>query len=167
MPPVMPTTRRLPVSSISLFCPTHTQELVEDQQSGACDDRRVGHVEGGPVPAAPVEVEKVDDVSVGDAVDDVADGTAEYQCQGAGEELLVSVPGKQVEDEHRRREPDDRQELVLPPGGGGEERKGRSLVVGEHQVEETCYRTDVAEAERALDDDLGQLVDENHQQCEC
>jgi cytochrome b561 len=42
----------------------------------------VGDVEGRPVPGADVEVEKVNDVAIGQAVDDVAQGAAEDQRQG-------------------------------------------------------------------------------------
>ena len=43
-------------------------QFVDDQEEGAAADGDVRDVEGGPVPALPVEVEKVDDVAVDGAV---------------------------------------------------------------------------------------------------
>src|SRR5512134_276554 len=113
MPPVMPTTRCLPFRSMPLFCPANAQKLVEDQQPGTADDRRVRQIERWPVPAAPVEVEEVDDMSVGDAVDHVADGAAQDQCERERKHALIPVACQQIEDEERRQDRNADQEDSL------------------------------------------------------
>src|SRR5205807_2827400 len=52
-------------------------EEVQNQEAHADGDRRIGHVEGGPVMAQEREVEEVYDFAGADAVDEVADGPAE------------------------------------------------------------------------------------------
>src|SRR5579883_1780898 len=56
------------------------EQAVNQHQRDADADRRVGRVEGGEVPGAEVEVEKVDDRPVAQAVDDVADGAADDEA---------------------------------------------------------------------------------------
>src|SRR5207245_207332 len=58
----------LPPSSFTLV-----PEEVQDQEAHAHGDRRIGHVEGGPVVAHEREVEEVDDFAGADAIDEVAD----------------------------------------------------------------------------------------------
>src|ERR671916_786341 len=58
-----------------LACAPDAQQFVEDQRDGADGDGRVGHVEGGEVPAAaPVELQEVDHVAMQQPVHHVADG---------------------------------------------------------------------------------------------
>ena len=66
-------------------------EALGDQDAGAERDRRVGDVEGRPVPARGMEIEEIDDVAVGDAVVQVAQGTAQDERQAGAEQFLVSV----------------------------------------------------------------------------
>src|SRR5690625_7578833 len=59
---------------------------VEEEEDDAGDDGGVGQVEGGPVPAGVVDVEEIDDVAEEDAVDEGADGAAQQQGGGAGQD---------------------------------------------------------------------------------
>src|SRR5690625_6751125 len=59
---------------------------VEEEEDDAGDDGGVGQVEGGPVPAGVVDVDEIDDVAEADAVDEVADGAAQHQGDGAGQD---------------------------------------------------------------------------------
>src|SRR5690606_7073242 len=132
MPPVNPSTIFLPARSIEdswkmsrasvtvqLHCPpfplfADAPQLVVDEQDRADADRAVGDVEGRPVPAAQMEVEKIDDVAVDQAVDDVADCTAENQRQRPAEQPLTGMPVQQPDDEQRCGNPHHREEVTLP-----------------------------------------------------
>src|SRR5690606_5257774 len=46
-------------------------ERIEQQAPGTDRDRRIGHVEGGEVMRAPMEVDEIDHIAVHDAVDDI------------------------------------------------------------------------------------------------
>lgn len=65
------------------------EEGLQEHEADAHGDRRVGDVEGGPVVAAPVDVEEVDHVAEAQAVDDVTDGAGEDQGEGEAQEPLV------------------------------------------------------------------------------
>src|SRR5690606_9240788 len=117
MPPVNPSTIFLPARSIEdswkmsrasvtvqLYCPLFADapQFVVDEQDGTDADCTVGDVEGRPVPATQMEIEKIDDVAVDQAVDDVADRATENQRQRPAEQPLAGMAVQQPDNEQRR-----------------------------------------------------------------
>src|SRR5258708_16399770 len=75
---------------------------VEDQQSRAYGDRRIGEIESPEMPAEGVKIEKIHHVAEGDPIPEIAERTAEYQGKSRREKALARMPG---EEEHARGRP--------------------------------------------------------------
>lgn len=60
------------------------EENLGNQKDSADDDGAVGNVEGWPVVRPDVEVEKIDDMAVDDAVPEIAEGAAQDERQANG-----------------------------------------------------------------------------------
>src|SRR5512145_2285328 len=75
----------------SSICMSLAFETIPDQQRGTAGNGGVGQIERGKVVTAPVEVEEVHHVTVGDAVDQVAQRAAENEGQRETEQLLGVV----------------------------------------------------------------------------
>jgi hypothetical protein len=132
--------------------------------SGADADRAVGDVEAWEVPAAVMHLDEVDDPAVPDAVDHVADRTAEDEREGPAEQTLAAVVPQHPDNEDRRRGAEADEEPALPARRAGEKRKRRSGVVYANQVEERSDGSAVTELECADHEQLGQLVEQDDDQ---
>ena len=95
----------------SLFFLIHVPELIEDDDRGSHADCNIGHIECGPVPVSPVEVEEVDHVPGSHPVAEVSERSRADEREGEAEEKPCVVA-----PEHSEHHKDD------------DERKG-----GEHQ----------------------------------
>jgi hypothetical protein len=84
-----------------------------------------------------VEIEKVHDVAVGEAVPQVAERAAEDQRQARAQQPPRRVAPQHPADDSRGEERHRDEERRLPAGLVGEEAEGRAAVEHQHQVEET------------------------------
>ena len=116
------------------------------------------------MPAHPVEVEKVDHVAVHQAVNHIADGTAQNAGHGKGEQFLSGVRLEHPHNQARCRNTNNGKEPTLPAPGAGQKREGGAAVVHPYQVEETGYGRAVAQVVIANDQDLGELVGDQDDQ---
>src|SRR5882672_4006891 len=131
---------------------------VEDQQSRADRDRRVGEVEGPEMPAEGVEVEKVDDVAERDAVPKIAERAPQYQHETRGEEALAGMPGEHRHNDRGGENGDADEQCPLPAAGVRKKAERRPAVVREHKIEKRRDLAPFPEAERRADRALAHLV---------
>src|SRR5687767_12783842 len=137
-------------------------EKVENHESHADGDRRIGNIERPEVPVAPVDVDEIDDVAGAKPVDQVASRAADDQCQADACEELSGREGRRVDGEgqqrHRR---DDRQQHRLERKVRGvQQSEGRAIIVHPSQVEQAGNNLDaVVQLEARSDKRLGRLVE--------
>src|SRR2546430_928495 len=134
------------------------REAFEDEEHRSDGDRRVRHVERGPVPAGGMQVEEVDHLAIAEAVDQVAERSAEDERESGAEE----PPSRRAHDQRAEDADGDHREADeqrrLPACRIGEEAERRALVIDEHQVEEARQLEPLAVAEPAEHDRLRRLV---------
>src|SRR5262245_55812049 len=111
---------------------------MEEHDDGADGDEGVGDIECWPVVVTPVEVQEVDDGALGDAVDEVADGTAEDAGERDQEKLLPGVDAAYEVDEcgEGRYRDDGEERDAEPIRLVGEDREGGTAVAHVGDVEE-------------------------------
>src|SRR6185437_6168594 len=91
------------------------------------------------MPLAEMEVEEIDHRAAPDPIDGIADGAADYQANGEGEQVLAH-PG---EPDHETADADRCEggaDHGIEPAVGIEEAKAHAPVPGQRQVEERGYR---------------------------
>ena len=54
------------------------EEQFQQHESGAQHNRRIGQIEGGPMPSAEMKVEKIDDRTAPETIDHIAHGTTDH-----------------------------------------------------------------------------------------
>src|SRR6267142_7146746 len=121
---------------LGLLRGTGRAQRVQNQQSRADGDRRVGEVESPKVPAESVEIQKIDDVAESDAVPEIAERSAQYQREAGGEQALARMSDEHGHDHRGGEHRDDDEQHSLPASGVREKAECRAAIVREHQIEE-------------------------------
>src|SRR5690606_28133794 len=112
----------------------------------------------------PVEQQEVDNVSVEDAIDHIANRATQNQGQRGAKEPLVAMAPDQPDQQGNRDAAQQREEPALPAVGPGQKTEGRTTVVQQDEVEERQYPKPLAIGEQVIEADLGHLVDHDDDQ---
>src|SRR5690606_14493980 len=109
MPPVRPSTKRCwsrsgmvfswVLSRLASALAPYPQDFVKYKQDCAERYGHIGDVERREVPVAPVEQQKVHDMAVKHAIDQVSYCTAQNKGKGRTEQDLLRISAKQMKDE--------------------------------------------------------------------
>ena len=140
-------------------------ERIEQQQPAPIVIAVSAMLNAGKVPAAPVEVDEVDDVAVHDAIDHVAERAAEHQRQADREQRLVGADAPQPDHQHEahdQRQPDE--EPALPAGRLREDAERGAGVLQVHDVENRQQRDRVLHLHGADHQCLGRLVEQHDEE---
>ena len=113
----------------------NASQLVPDEEGAPRADRDVGHVEGRPVPAPPVEIDEVDHVAVHRAVDEVAERSRADQRRGEAEKALAVVLPEHHEEPGHDGDGERAEQPALPAARVGQKRERGAAVVRENEVE--------------------------------
>src|SRR5262245_45016375 len=114
-------------------------EHIENHERYADVNGGIGHIESPEVPAATVEVEEVEHVAVEDAIDQVADRTANHERQPEPSQPLLGRKHRHVD-----RQPDQRRALQEREHGRLERK-----IDAVHEAESGPSVMDPGEAEKA------------------
>src|SRR5258708_3647535 len=74
--------------SICIRFPPSFKQRIQQETAGAHGNGRIRHVECRKIRSIPVKVNEIDDKAQADAIDDVAQRTAEDQRQAAGQQAV-------------------------------------------------------------------------------
>src|SRR5882724_3873825 len=139
------------------------KQAIEQHRRDAQTDGAVGNVEGRPVPATDVKIEKIDDRAETNAVDDIADGAADDQPDRDREERALDAP--QPKDQHCDDDSgQERKQQHVHPAGGVEEPEADAAIIGQNEVEEwrdRLVRAERAPGEKAEDGGFAELIDDH------
>jgi len=139
-------------------------QAADDQPDHPAGDERICHVEGGPVVAAEVDVEKVDHLTNADPIHQIANGAP----HDAGHRDPVAETGQVVvrppnEANHDGHGQSDQKKDTHRLGQVIEHAEGDPTVVGVDDVEESGDDRDRLPAgDRGDDPPLGQLIEGGH-----
>lgn len=139
---------------------------VKDVETDSDADGAVGHVERGPGEFSKAEVEKIDDVAVSDAVDQIADNAPAKESEadlarcGAQAELMTQFVNEGQRDHREQGEPVTHP-LEYSPGGSG--------VPPMDNIKKAGNDGDAIELEinRQVDPDLGNLIEKKYGARKC
>ena len=136
-----------------------------NRQADTYGDEAIGDVKRRPVIATPETVEKVDHFAVNQPIDEIANGTADNESQGGYQAFfIVRQPPEHDENEtdgdERYR---DQKRPAKNLGAAGKDAEGRAGVAHIGEAEESVDERDrVIKWHRAVDDNLGQLIDSDY-----
>ena len=136
-------------------------ELVDDKQDGSDCNTAVCDIECRPVPSHGVYVQKIDDVTVQGAVDQIADGSAQNQCQRQAKQALVGMFFQQVHNDDDGQNADGREKVPLPSRLGCQKTEGGAFVITQNQVEKRRYPDGLAVMKDMGNPDLADLVEQD------
>src|SRR5260363_250439 len=105
MPPLSPSNRCFPARSFMdgswTTCPS---QFVQHEQRCATADCAIGQIECRPMPAAQIDVEKVNHMAVQQPIDHIPKRAAQSQCQCETKNGSVTVFSEQRRDQKRSNE---------------------------------------------------------------
>ena len=113
----------------------------------------------------PVKIQKIDYLAVNDAVDEVADGPAHDESKGRDQAFLAfRQPSQHHSNETDRQEGKKNEEgKTISRVAPGENTKGRPGVADIGQAKQLFdHRERMVQGHGAIDDELGELVQENN-----
>src|SRR3954469_24232838 len=119
----------------SASSPFMVHEAFDDEERGAEGDCRVGDVECRPMPGTGVKVEEIDDLAITQAIDQVAERTAEDEGEPAAQQPPPGRAHEQRADDADRHQRKADKERRLPAGGVREKAESGALVVDQHHIE--------------------------------
>src|SRR5438105_3360115 len=138
------------------------KQAVEQHRRDPQADGAVGSVEGRPVPAADVKIEKIDDGAETNAIDDVADRTADDQPDRDREERVLDPPEPQ--DQHGDDDSgQQRKQQHVDPAGSVEKPEADAAIIGQDEVEEwrdRLVRARRAPGKKVEDGGFAELIDD-------
>src|SRR5207248_8217321 len=120
----------------SASSPFMVQKALEDEHHGADRDRRIGDVEGGPMPARGMEIEKIHHLAEAKSIDQVAERASQDERKPRAEEPPAGRAHEQRADDRDRDEREADEQRRLPARRIREKTESRALVIDEHHVEE-------------------------------
>lgn len=136
-------------------------QLVEYIQTGAYANGDIGNVERRPMPSLYKKIQKVDDMPVHQAVDQVADCAAENQSQSPAMQALTWIFFDQIGNQNSRDDGDPGKEVTLPSTLVREKAERGSLVVNQHQIKKGSDGNRLPVTEDLRNGDLGDLVEQH------
>src|SRR6266446_8939244 len=139
------------------------KQPVEQHRRDAQTDGAVGNVKGRPVPGADVKIEKIDDRAETNAIDDIADRTADDQPDRDREERALNAP--QPQDQHGDDDSgQERKQQRIHPAWGVEEPEADAAIIGQDEIKEwrdRLLRAGRAPGEEAEDGGFAELSDDH------
>ena len=115
------------------------------------------------MPAREVEIQKIHDRAVGDAVDDVAEGAAHDEGEGGVLQFLFGLPPEHVQNPAGNGEGEDNEQPFLPAARAGEQAESGAGVVHQHEIEKAGQRQAFAQREMGEYGELAGLVCHDHE----
>src|SRR5688572_73551 len=153
-----------PMLNSSGYTSASYSKNVQNHQRDADGNRRVRHVKRPEVPARPVEVDEVYDVSRGDPVDEIARGAPDDEREADPGEPLPGRQHRRIQGEtgERRRRHDSEDDRFQRKVGGVHQAERCARVVDAGQIEKAGnHGPALKQVEFRPDDRLGGLVEDD------
>jgi hypothetical protein len=114
------------------------EQAEPDQQHGADADGRIGQVEGRVGPVSEVDQDEIGHLPARNAIDQVAQGTADDQRQRQRGTPVATRRARQPDQQHGAdHQRQNREKPALPAAAVGQKTEGRTTVVGQRPIEKS------------------------------
>src|SRR5271167_705319 len=151
-------------NSICISFPPSFQQGIQQKTRGTYGYRRICHIECRKIRPIPVKVNEIYDMPQSNAIDDIAEGPPEHQCQPASQQRVPGAPQPQQPDDDadadESREADEHP--ALPTRSRGEKTERRADVVHTGDVEDRQHADELEFTKVRGDVTLAELVGQNH-----